>query len=275
MPLFSTERHRRILQLLEQQDTLRSADLEREFEVTAMTVWRDLLLLEERGLLRRMRGGARRVGQPEEAAFTDKAVRARLAKERIAAHVAATRLQAGQVVIFDGGTTVAAVAEQPLPPRLSVLTNSLPVAAALQRHPARPSVYLSGGLLRPESGTLVGRETLSFFGRRRADLFLMSTSGIDAEAGITDPNPQEIEVKQAMAARAQRVCLLADHSKCGVISHMQTLPLRRLHEWITDAPVPPALARALTTGHTVLEVALRKPGHSSRTKLFAERPSAG
>lgn len=245
MPLFSVERHRRILHLLEMEGMVRSSDLQREFAITAMTVWRDLLLLEERGLLRRMRGGACRVGHPQEAEFSEKSVLHRLAKDRIAARVAATELRAGMVVILDGGTTVAALSNQTLPRRLTVLTNSLPIATALQRHISSPSVYLSGGLLRPESGTLVGRESLSFFGRRRADLFLMSASGVDAEAGITDPNPQEIEIKQAMAARSRKIILLADHSKCAVVSHMQTLPLRRIHTWITDAQIPPDLQKAL------------------------------
>jgi DeoR/GlpR family transcriptional regulator of sugar metabolism len=116
------------------------------------------------------------------------------------------------------------------------LTNSLAIAHAMQHHRARPSVYLSGGLLRPESGTLVGREAVTFFSRRRATKLLLSATGLDAEAGVSDPNPQEIEVKQAMASRAQEVILMADASKLGVVSLMQTLPWRRVDRLVTDAP---------------------------------------
>ncbi len=101
-------------------------------------------------------------------------------------------------------------------------------------HPSRPSVQLAGGLLRPESGTVVGREALAFFGRRRANKLFMSATGVDAEAGVTDPNPQEIEVKQAMLASAQQVYLMADASKFGHVSLMQTMPLRRINALVTD-----------------------------------------
>jgi DeoR family fructose operon transcriptional repressor len=236
MPLFPAERHRRILNILESQGMVSSAELEQGLEVTAMTVWRDLKLLEERGQLKRMRGGAVGLSGPAEVDFQQKAIHARAAKRRIAAYVARKLLQPGDSLILDGGTTIASLAERPLPARLTILTNSLAIAHAMQHHRARPSVYLSGGLLRPESGTLVGREAVTFFSRRRATKLLLSATGLDAEAGVSDPNPQEIEVKQAMASRAQEVILMADASKLGVVSLMQTLPWRRVDRLVTDAP---------------------------------------
>ena len=89
MPLFPADRHRRILERLEVEGVVHSRDLERVLEVTPMTVWRDLQLLEERGQLKRMRGGAIRLKGDGEAAYTDKVVRARPDKQRIAAYVAA------------------------------------------------------------------------------------------------------------------------------------------------------------------------------------------
>lgn len=214
---------------------VKSVDLEKEFNVTAMTIWRDIKLLEEQGQLRRVRGGAMRLDRQGESAFIEKADRARVAKERITTRVAQAHLQPGDILILDGGTTVAALADRELPPNLTILTNSLPIADRMMQHASRPTVYLSGGLLRPESGTLVGREALTFFSRRHASKLLMSATGFDADAGVTDPNPQEIEVKQAMAASAQEIILLADSSKFGVVSLMQSLPLRRLDKLITDA----------------------------------------
>ena len=200
-----------------------------------MTIWRDLQLLEERGQLKRMRGGAIRLELEGEVAFTDKAVRARFEKERIAAYVAAHLIAPGDVLILDGGSTVAALADQVLPQRLTILTHSLMIASAFQNHSARPAVYLSGGLLRPESGTLVGREAMTFFGRRRGPKLFLSATGLDAEAGVTDPNPQEIEVKQAMMQSADQIILLGDSSKFGVVSLMQTAPWRRIQKIVTDA----------------------------------------
>ena len=247
MPLFAADRHRRILGHLQRAGVVRNAALLEEFGVSAMTLWRDLRLLEERGQLRRMRGGAMAREVDNEAAFAAKAPRAAEAKRAIAAR-AVRFLEEGDIVICDGGTTVAALARQPLPARLTVLTNSLPIASELTHHPDGPDVQLAGGSLRRESGTVVGREALTFFGRRRAHKLLMSATGIDAEAGVTDPNPLEIEVKQAMLASAARVYLLADASKFGVVSLMRTMPLRRVDVLVSDA------------GNARVEAVLRREG---------------
>jgi len=235
------QRQRRILEALARQGQVNSRQLAAEFGVALMTIWRDLKLLEDCGQLRRVRGGAVDLAHPAEPAFIDKAVLAPEEKSRIAAHVARHLLREGDILTLDGGTTIAALVAQRLPKQLTILTNSLPIAEALRGHPDRPTVYLSGGLLRPESGTLVGREVLTFFSRRRATRLLMSATGLDAEAGVTDPNPQEIEVKQAMVASAKEVILLADRSKFGLVSLMQTVPWRRIDRLVTtgekDSPI--------------------------------------
>jgi DeoR/GlpR family transcriptional regulator of sugar metabolism len=235
MPVYAAERYRRILNRLENEGQVRSSDLEAYFGVTAMTIWRDLALLEERGQLKRVRGGAMALGSAVELAYAVKSDQARADKMRIARYVASHCIEAGDILILDGGTTIASLAEQELPERLTILTNSLPVAEAMMRHRTQPTVYVSGGLLRAESGTMVGREAITFFSRRRAAKFLISTTAVDLEAGITDPNPQEIEVKQAMAASAKSIILLSDPSKFGQVSHMQTLPWRRIQKMVTSA----------------------------------------
>lgn len=233
--MYAVERHRAILRYLESEPVVRARQLQQEFDVTAMTIWRDLTELERQGLLKRTRGGAVRVATHlREEAFSAKVDQAQHAKERIAAYAVAHFMQEGDILIIDGGTTTAALVRQPLPAGLTVLTNSLPVANLLQQHRAAPSVYLCGGLIRTESGTLVGREALSFFSRRHAASLFLSTTALDAEAGVTDPNPQEIEVKQAMAGAARQVILLADASKLNKVSLMQTFPWRRVSHWITD-----------------------------------------
>ncbi|MEM0964547.1 MAG: DeoR/GlpR family DNA-binding transcription regulator [Verrucomicrobiota bacterium] len=231
---YAHERHRRILEFLKMQGEIRCADLEVSLGVTPMTVWRDLKLLEERGQLRRVRGGAMANTVADELDYTAKSDRARAAKQRIASYVAANCIDEGDILILDGGTTIASLRDQALPGGLTILTNSLPVAQALLPHVSRPTVYVSGGLLRPESGTMVGREAATFFSRRRAAKFLLTATAVDVGAGVTDPNPQEIEVKQAMASRAEKIILLSDTSKFGEVSHMQTLPWRRIDHLITN-----------------------------------------
>lgn len=75
----------------------------------------------------------------------------------------------------------------------------------------------------------------------------MSASGLDADFRVSDPNPQEIEIKQAMATYAKQVILLADASKWGVVSLMQILPWRRVHTVVTEkSAIPPDWPSSLT-----------------------------
>lgn len=208
-----------------------------------MMLWRDLHYLEEQGLLQRVRGGAMQVTQHVEPHFDAKLASSRQAKEALAGWVVRHLIQPGQIVICEGGTTVAEIAGRLDHERLTVLTNSLPVLNRLQLG-AGSAVYGSGGMLREESGTFIGPEAVRFFSRRRADLFLMSATGLDAQAGPMDPNPQEIEVKQAMARSAKATVLIADTSKFGLVSLMPVLPYRRISQVVTNAAPPEELRSA-------------------------------
>jgi DeoR/GlpR family transcriptional regulator of sugar metabolism len=230
------QRHRRIQQLLREHHSLNTGQLPAQLGVTPMTVWRDLQVLEAAGALRRLRGRIQRTERAvSEPAFESKRDLAFDAKQRIAAYAVKHFVRAGDFLAMDGGTTVAAMARQPLPDGLTILTNSLHTASRFLEHEARPLVYVCGGLLRERSGTMIGREALSFFGKRRTTRYFLSATGVDAEAGVTDLTLEDNEVKQAMAAGSSEVVLLADRFKLGEVSLMRVLPWSRIHHLVTDA----------------------------------------
>ncbi|MDX2081920.1 MAG: DeoR/GlpR family DNA-binding transcription regulator [Terrimicrobiaceae bacterium] len=247
------ERQRRILEILEGREFARNADLARHLRVTAMTLWRDLVALEEKGLVRRTRGrvsrASRNVVEPD---FASKADVAHAAKARIAAYAARHLISDGDNLALDGGTTVAAIARETLPAGLTILTNSLHTARLFLSHSARPAVYACGGLLREQSGTFIGREALTFFGRRRTHRYFLSATGVDRDAGVTDLTLEDNEVKRAMASGAEEVVLLADRTKFGMVSLMRVLPWRRIHRFVTDAPA--SELRSLSASHAHLKI---------------------
>lgn len=251
--MLPAERHRRILRLLEATGSVTTRELRTELQANAMMLWRDLRDLEEQGLLRRVRGGAMSLPSRREPHFDTKLAASRHAKQRLAAWVVKHLVRSGQIIICEGGTTVAEVASRLHQDRLTVLTNSLPVLNRLKLGRGA-AVYASGGMLREESGTFIGPEAVRFFARRRADLFLMSATGLDVAAGPTDPNPQEIEVKQAMLRSARQTVLIADDSKFGQVSLMPITSFRRIDSLVTTARPPAALQQALRQSHCRLRV---------------------
>ncbi len=260
----TTERHQRILALLRERSTISARELRAQLGVTAMTVWRDLRELQELGLLRRVRGGAQVMGGPVlEPGFEAKLTESDKAKARIAAVAVKQFVREGDVIALEGGTTVAALVDELPEARVSVLTNSLPVALRVRaKRPALP-VKLPGGWLSQVSGNVVGPECLQFIGKQRASLCFLSATGIDAERGPTDPNPLEIEVKRAWAAVSGRVVLLLDSKKFGVRSAAVMLHPRRLHALVTDAPPPAAIAE-LFSSHGVLIVVTKEACENQR-----------
>jgi len=240
------DRHRLLLQRLEESGSLRVQGLDRELGVNVMTIWRDLRLLERRGLLRRVHGGAVRTDRSVEPAFRLKQQHALAKKRLIAATAAEHYAKAGDIVMLEGGTTVAELLTH-LPARdLTLLTNSLPILSRAHALGRGWQIRTSGGSLSPVSGNFVGPEAVGFFKKNFANTFFMSATGLDLDHGLlTDPNPVEIEVKRAMAVASQRVVLLLDSSKIGIRSASEVLPLAEIDVLVCDDGLDRAALRRL------------------------------
>ena len=252
--MLTQDRHRFLLRRLEETGSLRRHGLDRELGVNAMTIWRDLRLLEQRGLLKRVHGGAIRADRSIEPAFQLKQQRALAEKRLIAAAAARRYVQPGDNVILEGGTTVAELLNH-LPAReLTLMTNSLPILSRAHALGRAWQIRGSGGTLSQVSGNFVGPEAVAFFQKNFATTFFMSATGLDPETGaLTDPNPVEIEIKRAMAKAARRIVLLIDSSKIGVRSVMEVLRMRDVDVMLCDTGISGRAYRQLRSAGVVVE----------------------
>ncbi len=228
-------RHGRILQHAKRDGEVRASALAAEFGVSIMTVWRDLARLAEQGLLEKVHGGARPVASKGfEPGFEVKTVEHRDEKVRIAKAAVGHFIRPGDSISLEGGTTVAALVGHLPESRISIATNSLPVALRIrEERPAIP-VRLLGGWLSGVSGNAVGTETLREASSCASAVCFLSASAWDAVQGPMDPNPMEIEVKRALSAAASRTVMLLDGSKFGEKSASVVLHPRRIHAVVTD-----------------------------------------
>jgi DeoR/GlpR family transcriptional regulator of sugar metabolism len=201
--------------------------------VSPATVRRDLCYLEQRGQVQRVHGGAVSVdGQVDEPLFDDKTALAAAEKQRIA-ETARSFVKPGDSIFLDGGSTVLALArllgDQP---RLTVLTNSLRVAALLAGE--GPDLILTGGELRRLSQTFVGPLTRPLVEQLRVDTAFMGTVGITAAEGLTTTDAREAFTKELVMAHARQVVLMADSSKIGRVSLVRFGTVDELDVLITD-----------------------------------------
>ncbi len=170
------------------------------------------------------------------------------AKEAIA-DAAAALVDPGQAIAISAGTTTYAVARRLLDvPRLTVVTNSVPVADALY-HGGRPdqTVILTGGVRTP-SDALAGPFAVAALRTVNVDLVLMGVHGMDPRAGFTTPNMLEAETDRALVEAGRRLVVVADHTKWGVIGVSTIARFAQADLLISDTGLSEA-ARAVLVEH--------------------------
>ena len=102
-------------------------------------------------------------------------------------------------------------------PALTVVTNSIPVADIFYRA-GRPdqTVVLTGGIRTP-SDALVGPVAVAAIGSLHLDMLFLGVHGMSERAGFTTPNLMEAETNRALVEAAERLVVLADHTKWGTV----------------------------------------------------------
>ncbi|MFE2312131.1 DeoR/GlpR family DNA-binding transcription regulator [Streptomyces sp. NPDC059441] len=207
--MLAEQRHQLILRALRSGGTATVADLSDQLSVSAATVRRDLLRLEEHGLLTRVHGGAV-VGEAP-SAFAEAVEAGVLEKDAIAAQ-AATMIEDGQSIILDSGTTVHRLARRLHGRRLTVITNNLVVYEELAEDES-VQLMLLGGMVIRESRSLDGFMAEDNLRQVHADWLFMGACGVRPGGQVMDTTVAEVPARRAMIAAGDKVVLLADESK--------------------------------------------------------------
>ncbi len=228
----AAERLLRLRGIFEGQEFADLTTLRRALRTSESTVRRDLQALEKEGVVRRVHGGALTVPKSETGYdFAGQARRMAGAKARIA-RAAAGLVEDGQMVILDGGSTVAAVARELVHRSLHVLTNSLPIASVLE-HARDVELTLAGGTLYPRLGVLLGPLCEQMLGAVAADVLVMGTGGV-TEAGFGNNSTLVVGSERRMIEVSRKVVIVADHTKFGRAGMIPLAPLHAAHVVVSD-----------------------------------------
>ncbi len=238
--LFLEERRRAILEQLRQRGRVSVNALSEMLGVSAVTIRQDLRALAGAGLLERTYGGAV-LPAAEAGPELSFALRQRQ-KGPIKAAIARTAagmVADGYSIALDASTTACALVPYLKPfQRLIVVTNSLMVAQRFLDSP-QIQVLLPGGRLRRDSIAVVGRpETLPAI---NLAIGFFGTRGISVEKGVTDTDPDEVAMKQALIAQCATTVIVADHSKWNAVAPFTFADLRDVQTIVTDEGAPGAL----------------------------------
>jgi len=243
--MLSEERHQIILNMLDAQGSVLVTDLVSQFDVSEMTIRRDLDVLERKGLLRRVHGGAvSDRGRSYEPPFLSRRTTQQDEKTRIG-KVAAGLVRSGESITLDVGTTTLEVARNLAEKQnLTIITPCFQIAALLCENPAI-RLILTGGILRPGELSMVGHMAERVFEEFYVDKLFLGAAGIDFEVGLTEYNLEDTLVKQSMLRSAKQVILVADASKFNRVAFTSIAPLTVVNTVVTDQSIEPAVIARL------------------------------
>ncbi|WP_020502557.1 DeoR/GlpR family DNA-binding transcription regulator [Sciscionella marina] len=236
--MFALERRQFIVQEAQKHGSVDVASLAATIRVTTETVRRDLTLLEQQNILRRVHGGAVPVEfvNPVPGLAERPDIMAS-AKRAIGKRAVALLPRTGTILIDASTTTAQLAAAIPEDRELTVITNALPIGESMVRLPLL-TVHLLGGRLRPSSLATVDHWALEQLDSLDVDVAFIGTDGISPTRGFSTPNSFESAIKRAMVKCAKKVVVLADNTKMENSFMSVFAPLDSVDVLVTDSGAP-------------------------------------
>lgn len=232
------------MELLREFGKVDVADLSSKLKVSAVTIRKDLDLLEEKKLLYRTHGGAiladpyiatRKVSEKEK-------LRPEV-KRRIGLK-AVELLSPQDALIIASGTTVQAFARCIENMKLTVITSAMNVAIELLDKPDIEIIQL-GGIIRHSSASAVSEYAIRMLDNFSCSKLFLGVDGIDPEYGLSTTHIQEACLNQAMIAAATKTIVLADSSKFGRRGFSKICYMSDIDWVITDSGISPKMLEAI------------------------------
>ncbi len=212
-------------------------------DVSEETIRRDMNLLEQQGLLRRIYGGAVLPRLDQDRPLLERGKLNAREKNKVA-QLALPLVRDGMSLFIDSGTSTLALARQLAGRQITVTTNSLTLALLLGSGPTR--VNVTPGTLRPKDNALVGYETVAYAKRFFFDIAFMGIGAVDIEHGWMDYEEHESVLRRALKDQARRSVMLVDSGKFGRQANLYTFGLADALTVVSDRAPPPAFLEIFT-----------------------------
>lgn len=244
MDIYNSAQGRRsaILQLLKEDSSVNVSKLSEIYGVSAVTIRKDLRILQERKLLVRVYGGAITVpntmqAEPEERNFNFKQL-VNIKEKRAIGRAAAAHIHDGDTIMVDSGTTALEVVKNlEKLTDLTIITNSVNVVLEAVKYKRFHVIFL-GGNVREVSYSTVGAVTESNLKLFYCDKLFLGVDSFSMEDGLSTPSIEEASINQVMISRAREVIAVFDSSKVNKRALMFIAMPDKLSTVITDNHFP-------------------------------------
>jgi DeoR family fructose operon transcriptional repressor len=244
----SEERKQAILQLLQQENRVYVSDLSDEFEISEVTIRKDLKELEDRALLRRIHGGA--TNFLDKAAIEDsldKLMQSHVEEKKRIAKCAYSYINDGDSILLDASTTTRELVhliKEGGRKDLTIITPAVQISNELASCEHLQIIQLSG-IVRRTLYTVMGPLTTESLRKIHVDKSFIGVNGVDPAVGLTTQNMLECEIKKHIIEASTQSFVLADASKMRCVALSVICPTNRVDYIITDERVSLSFSRQL------------------------------
>ena len=236
--MLAIERREKIMELLRSEKTVHLAQLRELFRVTDETLRKDLDALEQQGQIKRTYGGATLREQSGSLFSPPAKDRYAINKEgkSVIAQLATQLIEPGEALFLDGSTSSIYLASCiPDNKNITVVTNSDEVVRILSKS-SGINVMCIGGMLRKRNMSFIGSAAVSMIHQLYyASKMFFSCYGISSNAGLTDSDESEAEIKRAMMERCEKRVFLCDQSKFNRIGYPKLADFEQIDIVVTEA----------------------------------------
>ena len=240
----SNYRHKKILEMLYQRQSVSADELAAEFGVSKITIRRDLDALAGENLLERTRGGAVLASGLRLEEFFDQKDHLSKREKSLIGRYAASLVAENETVFVNAGSTTLEVIRHLRGKKVRIVTNNA-ACLGLDLDPDQELILL-GGDYRAPSKSLVGDLTIAGLHSIFSSVTVLGINGVSIKKGCTSAVHQETAVNKAMIENSSgKVIIVADHTKMNCVSSFLTCPLNRIDMIVTDWMAPPAFCQEI------------------------------
>ena len=211
--MFQIERQNNILEYINSAHKATTNELAEKFNVSKVTIRRDIDTIAEQGLIAKTDGGAVALtnGSLHEIPYSVKSEHNQSAKKKIG-KTAASLIEDGDIIILDSGSTTLEIAKNITQKNITVVTNDIKIAMELSGKPNIKLMVCGGTLINPVY-TLTGLATIDFFSTLHVNKTFLGCDAMDLEFGISNRTYEEVNIKRAMMKAGDVNIMCADDSK--------------------------------------------------------------
>lgn len=231
--MLPVERREHILAYVEEKGCANIEEMALKFDVSQMTIRRDIRTLEREDKLRVTYGGAVSKSFLMEDIPYEKKNAVNIEEKKSIAYEAHKLVREGQIVLLDAGTSTMALAKLLMRMKVTVITTDLKIALQLSDS-TTAKVYTTGGNVSAITKAHTDVTALTFLDSINADIAFLATNSWSLEHGVTTASTDHYYIRRKMLTRANRKVLLADSSKYGVSSMKTICSLDELDVIISD-----------------------------------------